>query len=284
MIQKYLSLVKFSHTIFALPFAMVGSFLAFKEVQHFDVYKLIYIIICMVTARSAAMAFNRLVDRDFDKLNNRTAIREIPAGVISAKSATFFVFLNCLIFTITTYFINELCFYLSPVALFVVLFYSYTKRFTFLCHVVLGVGLGLAPVGAFAAIANHFSLPIVILGFSVMFWVAGFDIIYSLQDEEFDKSLGLNSIPTFFGKKNALIISKIFHAICLTCIFTFGYLIAPSFIFWIAFGLFFMLIIYQHSLVSPTDLSKINLAFFTTNGIGSLVFGTLVVLDFFINK
>jgi len=282
MLQKYLSLVKFSHTIFALPFALVGGMIGFSETLRFDWYKLLFILICMVTARSAAMGFNRLVDRKFDELNGRTKIREIPAGQISPQSATWFVILNCLIFVLSTWAINFTCFLLAPVALFTVLFYSYTKRFTWLCHIVLGAGLGLAPVGSYLAVTDHFSLPIVILGFVVLTWVAGFDIVYALQDEEFDKNQKLYSIPVRFGRLNAIRFSEVLHFFCFVLLLTFGWMIQAGWLFWIASGAFTLLLILQHRLVKPNDLSKINLAFFTTNGIGSLVFGTLVITDYYL--
>jgi 4-hydroxybenzoate polyprenyltransferase len=280
--KKYLSLIKFSHTIFAMPFALIGFFLATRAMgEGIDWIKFLYVILCMVFARSAAMAFNRWADRDIDSKNPRTAIREIPAGIISPKNALYFVIINSVLFIITTWFINELSFYLSPVALLVVLGYSYTKRFTALCHFVLGLGLSLAPIGAYIAVANQFALLPVIYSFIVLFWVSGFDIIYALQDEEFDKSLGLNSIPASLGKKRALMISNVLHA--LTALLVVYSYMQNDFIFgyWYLAGavIFILLLSYQHFLVKPDDLSKVNLAFFTTNGIASTIFGIFVVLD-----
>ena len=280
--KKYLSLIKFSHTIFAMPFAFIGFFLATRAMgEGIDWMKFLYVILCMVFARSAAMAFNRWADRDIDSKNPRTAIREIPAGIISPKNALYFVIFNSVLFVITTWFINELSFYLSPVALLVVLGYSYTKRFTALCHFVLGLGLSLAPIGAYIAVANQFALLPVIYSFIVLFWVSGFDIIYALQDEEFDKSLGLNSIPASLGKKRALMISNVLHA--LTALLVVYSYIQTDFLFgyWYLAGavIFILLLSYQHFLVKPDDLSKVNLAFFTTNGIASTIFGIFVVLD-----
>ncbi|HNE29280.1 MAG TPA: UbiA-like polyprenyltransferase, partial [Saprospiraceae bacterium] len=188
--KSYFSLVKFSHTIFAMPFALAGFFIATRQ-QGPDALNwrlLLLVVLCMVFARSAAMGFNRWLDRDIDAVNPRTRMREIPSGTIPARSALVFVLVNCLLFILTTFFINTLCFLLSPVALAVVLGYSYTKRFTWLCHFVLGLGLALAPVGAYLAVTGHFAWLPVLLGFTVLFWTAGFDIIYALQDEEFDKS------------------------------------------------------------------------------------------------
>jgi len=277
--KNYLNLVTFSHTIFAMPFALVGGSLGFKEKNFFELKILLLIIGCMITARNAAMAFNRYIDRFFDEKNDRTKIREIPSGLISPKNALIFVIFNSLTFIIFTYFINDLCFYLSPVALLVILGYSYTKRFTPLCHLILGIGLGLAPVGAYLAVTNYFSFPIIILGFSVVFWVGGFDIIYALQDTEFDRIHGLWSIPSWLGKDLALKLSIFLHVISASLMIIFGYLINAGLFFYFASILFIVLLIYQHTLVKPNDLSKINLAFFTTNGLGSLIFGALTILD-----
>lgn len=237
----------------------------------------------MITARNAAMAFNRYIDRFFDAQNERTKIREIPSGIINPQSALLFVIINCLLFVLLTFFINELCFYLSPIALAVILGYSYTKRFTPLCHLILGVGLGLAPVGAYLAVTNYFSFPIILLGLAVMFWVGGFDIIYAMQDVDFDKKQGLFSIPSWLGKNKALLLSKILHFFSASLILTFGILINAHFLYFFASILFIGFLIYQHTLVKPHDLSKVNLAFFTANGMGSLIFGSLTILDIFIH-
>jgi 4-hydroxybenzoate polyprenyltransferase len=281
-VKNYLSLIKFSHTIFALPFAIIGFALASTE-SAFNPTTLIFIILCMVFARSSAMAFNRYIDREIDLKNPRTAtVREIPNKTISANSALFFVILSSLAFVVTTYFINSICFYLSPIALIVVLGYSYTKRFTSLCHLVLGLGLGLAPLGSYLAVSGQFDLIPCLLSFSILFWVAGFDIIYSLQDDAFDKKNNLHSIPVLLGRKNALRLSKLFH------LFTFSILMAIGLIgpfrlyYWIGFSLFSGLLAYQHSIIKVDDLSKISLAFFTTNGIASIIFGILVVIDLFV--
>ena len=279
-IGQYLSLVKFSHTIFALPFAIIGFFLATHYYQYpFSWADILLVLLCMVFARSAAMAFNRYADREIDAKNPRTAAREIPDGIISAPSALLFVLLNCALFVLTTYFINPLCFYLSPVALTIVLGYSYTKRFTYLCHFILGLGLALAPVGAFLAVSEEFRLLPVLFGFAVLFWVSGFDIIYALQDEEFDQKEALFSIPQTLGKKNALALSSFLHVLCGGCIFYAGAFAGFGWLYWVAVALFLGLLFYQHTLVSPNNLSRVNLAFFTTNGIASLVFGCLVVLE-----
>src|ERR1700712_2362262 len=212
--KKYLSLVTFTHTIFAMPFAFIGFFLAVTTTDHrFDWLKLVLMVLCMVFARNSAMAFNRYLDRDIDAKNPRTKQRDVPAGRISPTSALTFVIVNCLLFIITTWFINRLCFYLSPVALLVVLGYSATKRFTALCHLVLGLGLSLAPIGAYLVVTGSFAPIPLFFSLSVLCWVSGFDIIYALQDEEFDRDENLHSIPAYLGKIKALRLSSILHVL-----------------------------------------------------------------------
>mgnify|MGYP001795616539 CR=1 FL=1 len=285
-LKNYLSLIKFSHTIFALPFALDGYVLGSLSAQHFSGRLLLLVILCMVFARSAAMAFNRYLDRDIDGKNPRTQVREIPAGVISARSAFWFVIINSLAFWLVTWFINPLCFALAPVALLVILGYSYTKRFTAWCHFVLGLGLALAPVGAFLAVAGHFSLISILYGVVVLLWVAGFDIIYALQDRDFDEGLGLQSIPVALGKAGALRLSNLLHFFCALVLIAAVYLQGQDYnaftgLHYLAAGIFLVLLFYQHTLVKPDDLRRVNLAFFTTNGVASLIFGSLVILDVF---
>lgn len=285
MIKKYLSLIKFSHTIFAMPFAMIGFVLGLIDVKddvsepQFIIKKLLLVVLSMVFARSAAMAFNRWLDKNFDAANPRTAIREIPSGIISANKALLFVVLNCIAFVITTWFINPLCFYLSFIALFVILFYSYTKRFTPLCHLVLGVGLALAPIGAYLAVTGAFSVVPVLFSFVVLCWVSGFDIIYALQDEEFDRSQKLHSIPVWLGKKNALLFSKALHIISATLVIIIGLFARFHWLYWIGTAIFCGMLIYQHSIVNPKDLSRVNIAFMTANGIASVAFAIFVITD-----
>lgn len=279
-VSDFFSLVKFSHTLFALPFAIVGFFLAYQMTGAvFPAGKLLLVILCMVFARSAAMGFNRYIDRKIDERNPRTANREIPAGVITPAAALTFVISSSILFIVCTWFINRLCFYLSPVALLVILGYSWTKRFTSLCHLVLGVGLSLAPIGAYLAVMGRFDLLPLLLSFAVFLWVSGFDIIYALQDEEFDRAQKLHSIPAALGKKRALVLSNMLHVLCGFLILYFGFYGHFGLFFWIGALVFLFLLTYQHFLVKPNDLSKVNLAFFTTNGIASVVFGVMVVLD-----
>lgn len=284
-VKKYLSLVKFAHTIFALPFAMIGFALGVKAVylQHIVVgkigLKLLLVLVCMVSARSAAMAFNRYLDRHFDAKNPRTAIREIPRGIISPGNALKFTIVNCIIFIVATYLINSLCFVLAPVALFVILFYSYTKRFTALCHLVLGLGLSLAPIGAYLAVTGVFNLLPILFSITVITWVSGFDIIYAMQDVDFDNSEKLHSIPTLLGKTNALRTSEFLHLISAAAVVFAGVDGHFGFLYWLGIAVFIGMLIYQHLLVRPNDLSKVNIAFMTANGIASIVFGVLVIAD-----
>lgn len=278
-IKNYLSFIKFSHTIFAMPFAMVGYFLAVHNGYAFTWKIFLLVIACMVTARSAAMAFNRWLDKYFDALNPRTAIREIPAGTISAQNALLFVIACCVLFVIACIFINTTCFILSPVALLIVLGYSYTKRFTVLCHAILGVGLALAPIGAYIAVAKSFALLPILFSFIVIFWVSGFDIIYALQDEAFDKAYHLQSIPALLGKSAALAIAKLLHGITALFILFIGGIENFGWVYWIGSFIFIALLIYQHTLVKPNNLTKINIAFITTNGIASITFAVFTIIE-----
>lgn len=276
----YFSLVKFSHTVFAMPFAFVGFFLGVKNMKTcFDYRVMVLVILCMVFARNAAMAFNRCVDRCFDEKNPRTLNREIPTRKISYTSAMVFVIINLVLFIATTYFINTICFYLSPIVLIVILGYSYTKRFTAICHLILGLGLSLTPIGAYLAVTGKFDLLPLLYSFTVLFWVSGFDIIYALQDEKFDRSQNLKSIPVLLGKKNALLLSRVLHFISALLVLYAGYFEGFHLWYWTGSSLFILLLIYQHTLVKSNDLSKVNLAFFTTNGIASVIFASFFLLE-----
>ncbi|MEK6616773.1 MAG: UbiA-like polyprenyltransferase [Bacteroidota bacterium] len=282
-IYNYLSLIKFSHTIFAMPFALIGFFLGVKTGNAEIIWKSFgLVILCMVFARSAAMAFNRWADTKFDKENMRTKIREIPQGIISSGNALFFVVVNCFLFIASTFFINRICFYLSPVALAVILGYSYTKRFTPLCHIILGLGLSLAPIGAFLAVTGEFQLRPLLYSFVVLLWVSGFDIIYALQDEEFDRSQNLKSIPVLLGKKNALLFSRIIHLISALLVLFAGYTAGFHVWYWMGAVIFISLLIYQHTIVKPNDLRKVNLAFFTANGIASVLFAIFFLMELYL--
>src|SRR6185436_18729628 len=260
-VKSYLSLIKFSHTIFAMPLALIGFFLGLSNADYgvwnlnkaigWDwgkplsnpgfwrfysevlIAKFILVVLCMIFARSAAMAFNRYLDRSFDAKNPRTAIREIPSGIISANNALIFTIISCALFLLTCFFINKICFYLSPVALLVILGYSYTKRFTPLCHLILGLGLSLAPIGAYLAVTGRFNLLPVLFSFAVLFWVSGFDIIYALQDEEFDKANNLYSIPSVLGRVNALRVSEVLHVFSACCVIAAGFYGHLGWIYWV---------------------------------------------------
>ena len=278
-IKNYFSLVKFSHTIFAMPFALIGYSLAVSEPEYnFSLKLLLLIVICMIFARNAAMGFNRLADKEYDALNPRTRNREIPSGIIGTRAAALFVILNAVFFIVSTSFINRLTFYLSPVALLVILGYSLTKRFTFLCHFILGLGLSLAPIGAYISVTGKFSIIPLIYSFIVLTWVSGFDIIYALQDDEFDKSNKLHSVPSAAGKRNALVISVFVHFITFSLVIIAGFIGKGSWPFWTGALLFSLFLIYQHLIVKHNDLSRVNMAFATTNGIASVIFSIFVIL------
>ncbi|RYZ22940.1 MAG: 4-hydroxybenzoate octaprenyltransferase [Chitinophagaceae bacterium] len=312
-IKNYLSLIKFSHTIFAMPFALIGFFLAargmgllthllpakggwtsyppigpYNDPEYMELLanpapfllkKLLFVVLCMVFARSAAMAFNRYIDRRFDEKNPRTAIREIPKGIITPKNALSFTIACCLLFIACTFFINRICFYLSPVALAVVLGYSYTKRFTPLCHLVLGVGLSLAPIGAWLAVTGYFHWLPLLFSFAVIFWVSGFDIIYAMQDVDFDTSQQLYSIPAAVGREKALRISELLHLLSAACVVAAGKFGGFGWLYWIGVLVFGGMLVYQHSIVKPNDLRRVNIAFMTANGIASVVFAVFVIAD-----
>jgi len=303
-VKKYLSLIKFSHTIFAMPFALIGFVLAAtksslgvgmwnlnqtigwgKDITDYVLWvKLMLIIGCMIFARSAAMAFNRYLDRQFDAKNPRTAIREIPAGILKADSVLWFTIICSLLFVVCTFFINRLCFYLSPVALLVVLGYSYTKRFTPLCHLILGLGLSLAPIGAYLAVTGRFDLLPILFSLAVICWVSGFDIIYALQDEEFDKTHQLYSIPSTLGKANALLVSELLHMLSALLVIGAGVYGEFHWLYWIGVAVFVGMLFYQHSIVKPNDFRRVNLAFMTANGIASVVFAVFVIADMIVNS
>ena len=282
-LSRYFSFVKFSHTVFALPFAISGYFLAIsREEYSFSLRILLLVVLCMVFARNAAMGFNRYADEKFDAMNPRTASREIPVGIISKKSALIFVVINSILFIISAGLINRLTLILSPVALFIILGYSLTKRFTVLCHFILGLSLSLAPTGAYISVTGRFDLLPVIYSFIVLTWVSGFDIIYSLQDDEFDRSMNLHSIPALTGRKKGLLISMILHVLTILFVIAAGIAGRSGILFWAGAAIFILLLIYQHIIVRPHDISRVNLAFATTNGIASIIFAIFVITDLFV--
>ena len=291
-VSHYLSLIKFSHTVFALPFALVGFALGMRarainpphDPQQRIWYLFAMMLLCMIFARSAAMAFNRYLDRRFDALNPRTAQREIPAGVIPARQALLFTVLCCVGFVGTTFFINKLVFYLSFVALLVILFYSYTKRITPLCHLVLGAGLALAPIGAYLVLTEQFALLPLLFSFTVFTWVSGFDIIYALQDVDFDRSQKLNSIPAALGLKGALVVSTFLHVLSAVLVIYAGFYGHFHPLYWVGAVIFIALLTYQHLIIKPADLSRVNMAFANTNGLASILFAVFTITSLFLNR
>jgi 4-hydroxybenzoate polyprenyltransferase len=283
--KHFFSFIKFSHTIFAMPFALVGFFGAWHEspVKGFPWKVLFLVILCMVFARNAAMGFNRYIDREYDRKNQRTRNREIPAGIISPGAALAFVIVHCALFCLTAWFINELAFYLSFAALAVVLGYSYTKRFTSFCHFVLGAGLSIAPAGAHIALTGELALFPVLISVLVFFWVGGFDILYALPDYEFDKENRLHSIPVAIGRKNAMILSIAVHVVSISIALSIGVLFDRGLFYWTGCTAFAGLLIYQHAIVSPANLKRINAAFGLMNGIASVCFAAFSITDFFVN-
>jgi 4-hydroxybenzoate polyprenyltransferase len=281
-LRTTLEMIKWEHSIFALPFALCGAMLAAGGLP--AAHQLAWIVVAMVSARSAAMAFNRVADASIDAANPRTQTRALPAGTLTPSFVTTFVMASCAIFILAASQLNRLSFILSPVALAVILFYSYTKRFTRWSHLVLGFSLGIAPAAAWTAIRGALDPRILLLTAAVTFWVGGFDVLYACQDYDFDRQSGLHSIPRHLGIRGALVVARLFHGIMLLL------LIALL----LAFGLgklaivgvvaVALLLAYEHSLVHPTDLSKLNAAFFTMNGVISVVFFVFIAADLLLRR
>ena len=280
-IKKYASLVKFAHTVFALPFALVGFLLALQEPgAHFTWVLLLQILGCMVFARNAAMGFNRYADREIDARNPRTAGRDVPAGRITPRQALAFTLVNAALFVTVAWTINPLCGGLSFVALLFLLGYSFLKRITWLCHFGVGAALCIAPVGAFIAVTGYLTWPVAWLSLMVFFWSSGFDILYALADEEIDRAQGLHSIPQRFGRRKAMLIAKGVHLPEFALVPLFLWDAGLTDAWGIAAGVFFLaMLVYQHCIISPKDLSRLNAAFFTANGLASIVFCVLVYLS-----
>lgn len=273
-------MVKFAHTIFAMPFAVVGFAMATDHSEAAISWSLLgLVVLCMVFARNAAMAFNRYIDREIDARNPRTRMREIPSGQIHPMRALAFVLANSAFFIVATVFINTLVLWLSPVALITVLGYSYTKRFTRWCHLVLGLGLSLAPIGAYLAVTGQFAWPPVLVSLAVLFWVAGFDIIYALQDDTFDASQQLHSLPSRIGRAGALTISRILHSASVGFLLYAGVVAGYGYAYFAGVVVFGALLVRQHFVVKPTDLSKVNIAFFTLNGVASVLFCAFFLVE-----
>ncbi len=264
-IADYGKLVRFSHTVFALPFALSSVALAWPKYP-VTLRNLIWILVAMVGARTAAMGFNRLADREFDALNPRTKEWELPRGSVTVWEASVLTSVAALVFVLASYQLNWICFILSPVALAIIFFYSLTKRFTWASHLFLGLALAIAPVGAWLAVSGSLLQPSelvvpLFLGVAVVFWLAGFDIIYSLQDRDFDRSHGLYSIPVRFGVAGALRLSSFFHVVAVACLAAVGLTAEMGFVYWVGFLAVAVTLVWEHRIVPPTDLSRINRAF-----------------------
>lgn len=286
-VVDYLNLVKFSHTIFAMPFALLSFTFAVKSLpeEHQSLWWVllfVQVLLCMVFARNVAMGFNRWADRFIDADNPRTAQREIPAGKVSSKQAVWFVVVNAAWFIFVAATINPLCGWLSPVALAVVMFYSYCKRFTSLAHLVLGLSLGIAPVGATIAVLGEITPESIVLALGVMCWSAGFDIIYALQDAEFDRERGLRSIPSRFSVRTSLIISALLHIVSISFIVLYTTYQPQSLLAWLGCALFTLIVASEHILVTPTKQRNIGIAFGTFNALASVAYGVTLIANLLI--
>ena len=278
-IVRFVNLVKLPHTVFALPFALVGVTLG-SYVAPVTVREVIWVVIAFTSARFAAMAFNRIVDRDVDALNPRTRSREIPSGALTVASAGTAVVIACVAFVLAAWRLNPLCLALSPLALAWVLFYSHTKRFTRLCHLVLGIGLSIAPVGGYLATTGQWSDPwwmLVLLATAVATWVGGFDILYALQDIEFDCAHGLHSLPASLGERGALNVARVLHVCTVLALAGVGVAVGAGWIYAAGVLVAMALLLYEHSLVKPGDLGRLDAAFFTMNGVISILFFAFVL-------
>lgn len=276
-VRIILEMIKFEHTIFALPFALLSALLSARGMPEWRT--LGWILVAMVGARSAAMAFNRIADLHYDALNPRTANRALPRGILTVGQVVVFTVVSAAVFVFASWQLNALCFALSPVALLWILGYSYTKRFTALSHLWLGLSLGIAPVGAWLAVRGQFDLVPVLLSLTVMLWTAGFDIIYSLQDVEFDRRVGLRSLPQTLGEAPALWLSRAMHVGMLVLLMLVGSLARLSWGYYAGVAVAGLLIAYEQSLVKPHDLSRVNLAFFTLNGWVSVLLFVFTLMD-----
>lgn len=279
-ITDFFKMIKIEHSLFSLPFGFTGAIIAARGLPTLS--QIFWIIVAMVGARSGAMGLNRVIDAEIDKKNPRTASREIPSGKISKNEAVFYILISFLIYEFATFMLNRLCFYLSPIPILIFIIYSYTKRFTALCHIVLGVALGLAPIGAWVAIVGSIDFGIVMMGLGVLFWVSGFDIIYALQDIEFDKKEKLFSIPRFLGIKRSLVLAKGFHLLSfiLFLMTAFPLNLGGFYISGIIISGIFMF--FQHKLISEKDLTRVNVAFFNLNAYISVAVFVFTALDVFI--
>ncbi len=276
-IKTILEMIKFEHTVFALPFAFTGALLALDGLPTWR--QAFWIVVAMVGARSAAMGFNRWADRKIDAENPRTRTRALPLGLVTPAQVLVFIIVSSAVLVLAASMLNPLSFYLSPLALAIVFFYSYTKRFTFLAHAFLGLAISGAPMGAWIAVTGRFELPALVLGVAVLFWLLGFDILYALQDIEFDRAAGLHSIPQRFGVRTSLWISRVSHLATMAALFALSYLLPVGLPYLTGILIAFGLIVYEHSLVKENDLSKLDFAFFNMNGWISVTIFVFTLLD-----
>lgn len=275
---RYLRMIRFSHSIFALPFAFTGALIAAAGIPAPGT--IFWITLAMVGARSGAMGMNRIIDREIDRKNPRTRNREIPSGKIGIPEAVIFTAAALLLFILAAYNLNTLALLISPFAILVLFLYSYTKRFTWMSHFVLGIAISAAPLGAWIAVRGTFDIRILPLGFAVVFWLAGFDILYALHDIDFDRDHGLYSIPQRFGIGQAILLSRLFHGITILLLLYTGYLFGRGVFYWTGMAIVALLFAYEHSLVKPAGLSKLNIAFFNMNGYISVTVFVFSFLDY----
>jgi 4-hydroxybenzoate polyprenyltransferase len=286
-LRVYLEMIKFEHSIFALPFAMIGMMWGsrYENGTAWPGWRIFgLIVLAMVSVRSAAMAYNRIADRDIDALNPRTKSRAIPAGLLKLSQVNLFFYASCLIFFVAAFLLNRLTLALSPVALGVLLFYSHTKRFTPLCHFVLGLSMGIAPAAAWVATTGRLNWVVGFVTAAVFFWGSGFDIIYALQDEQFDREHGLRSLPQTIGVPRALTVSRVCHTLAAICLVVAGLLVGAGPVYFVGALFAGCLLVYEQSLVKPNDLSRVNMAFFTLNGFVSLGLFVFALIDQFVRR
>lgn len=276
-IKIYAEMIKFEHSIFALPFAYFGAFLSQMKVPSFR--NLFWITIAMVGARSFAMALNRIIDIEIDRLNPRTSERALPKGILSIKNALAFSLISLFIFLLSVYHLAPVCRYLWPLVIIPFVIYPYTKRFTYLSHFLLGICLGLAPIGAWVAINNSINFEPILIGLAVVFWVAGFDIFYAIQDMEFDRRHGLHSIPARFGIKKSLIITKTLHLMSIVFLILIGLNMKLGAIYFVGVIITSIILAYENMIIKPDDLSRLNIAFFNLNGLVSILMFIFVAIE-----
>lgn len=279
-VSVYLRMIKFSHSVFALPFAFTSALLASSGIP--ELRKIVWIVVAMVGGRSGAMGMNRIIDRKIDKANPRTTGREIPRGAISVVEAVLLVIVSFVFFIYAAYMLNPLCLKLSPLAIGVLIIYSYTKRFTWMSHFVLGLSIAAAPLGAWLAVKGSFAVEIVPLTVAVIFWLAGFDVLYALQDIDFDTKHGLYSIPKSFGIGKAILFSRLFHITSFLLLVTNGMIFKLGGLYWTGMFLTAGLFLYEHSLVREDDLSKLDIAFFNMNGYISVTVFVFTLMDYIV--